>query len=107
MGALCGSRGIGDSVDAIVALTHLSIAMDQRLAEEVPAIDLILGGHEHENYFLRRGERLTPIIKADANVRTVAVITLRFSGTARRPDAARLSTLSTKYRESRPSETSA
>jgi 5'-nucleotidase / UDP-sugar diphosphatase len=77
-----------DSVDAIVALTHLSIAIDQRLAEEVPAIDLILGGHEHENYLLRRGERLTPIIKADANVRTVAVVTLRFAGPGRRPDIA-------------------
>ena len=67
-----------DSVDAVVALTHLAIADDQRLVEEVPGIDLVLGGHEHENYVLRRGARLTPIVKGDANVRTVALVSLRF-----------------------------
>jgi 5'-nucleotidase / UDP-sugar diphosphatase len=36
-------------VDAIVAITHLSLADDQRLAAMVPEIDLIIGGHEHEN----------------------------------------------------------
>ena len=65
-----------DSTDVIVALTHLTLAQDQRLAETVPDIALILGGHEHENYEIRRGPRLTPIVKADANVRTVATITL-------------------------------
>ena len=63
--------------DVIVALTHLSLAGDQQLAENVPEIDLILGGHEHENYVLERGAGFTPIVKADANVRTVAVVTLR------------------------------
>lgn len=63
-------------VDAVVALTHLTLAQDQELAERFPALDLILGGHEHENYLLRRGPRFTPIVKADANVRTVAVIAL-------------------------------
>lgn len=67
---------LGDSVDAIVALTHLTLAQDQLLAEALPAITVILGGHEHENYELRRGPGFTPIIKADANVRTVAVVTL-------------------------------
>ncbi len=69
---------LGDSVDAIVALTHLTIAQDQLLAEALPAITVILGGHEHENYVLRRGPGFTPIIKADANVRTIAVITFRW-----------------------------
>ncbi|MEO7965461.1 MAG: bifunctional metallophosphatase/5'-nucleotidase [Gemmatimonadaceae bacterium] len=68
---------IRDSVDIVVALTHLAIADDQRLVESVPGIDLVLGGHEHENYQLRRGENFTPIIKGDANVRTVAVVSIR------------------------------
>ena len=42
--------------------------------EAVDDIDLVLGGHEHENWMLRRGRRFTPIIKADANVRSVAVV---------------------------------
>jgi len=71
--------------DAIVALTHLALARDQQIAEQVPEIDLILGGHEHENYFIERGAHFTPIIKADANVRTVAVVTLRIPGRGSRP----------------------
>jgi 5'-nucleotidase len=65
-------------VDAIIALTHLPMAEDQALVTAVPEIDLVLGGHEHENFLLYRGPNLTPIIKADANVRTVAVVTMTF-----------------------------
>jgi 5'-nucleotidase len=63
--------------DVIVALTHLALAGDQVVAEQVPEIDLILGGHEHENWVIERGPHYTPIIKADANVRTAAVVTIR------------------------------
>ena len=67
---------IRDSVDVIVALTHLTLQTDATLAEQLPELDLILGGHEHENWVIRRGARLTPVIKADANVRTVAIVDL-------------------------------
>lgn len=77
-----------DSVDAIVAITHLTLATDQRLAELVPELSLILGGHEHENYEIRRGPAFTPIVKADANVRTVATVTLSFAKKGARPTAA-------------------
>lgn len=66
------------NVDAVIALTHLSLAGDQALVTEVPGIDVVLGGHEHENWLLRRGPGFTPIVKADANARTVAVVTLTF-----------------------------
>lgn len=80
--------------DVVIGLTHLSLAGDQRLAAEVPAIDLILGGHEHENVqqwrFLPRPLRAktcldpgTPIFKADANAHTVYVHTLRYDTTRR------------------------
>ena len=65
-------------VDAIVALTHLPVGQDISLAQAVPELDLILGGHEHENMRLFRGSDLTPILKADANVRTLYVHDLRF-----------------------------
>jgi 5'-nucleotidase len=73
---------IRDSVDAIVALTHLRLVDDVTLADSLPALDLILGGHEHENWSIRRGDRFTPIIKADANVRSVA--SRRPAGASRR-----------------------
>jgi 5'-nucleotidase / UDP-sugar diphosphatase len=71
--------------DVLIALTHLALAGDQQLAEQVPDIDLILGGHEHENWILERGEHFTPIIKADANVRTLAIVTVGVPGRGARP----------------------
>jgi 5'-nucleotidase/UDP-sugar diphosphatase len=73
------------TVDAIIALTHLSLAGDQDLVTQLPDIDLVLGGHEHENWLLRRGPAFTPIVKADANVRTVAVVALTFGRANTRP----------------------
>ncbi|HEX4933014.1 MAG TPA: bifunctional metallophosphatase/5'-nucleotidase [Gemmatimonadaceae bacterium] len=76
---------IRDSVDVLIALTHLSVQQDQRVAEEIPTVDVILGGHEHENYQLQRGPNLTPIIKGDANVRTVAVVRIEPGARGTRP----------------------
>ena len=71
--------------DIVVALTHLALAGDREIAEQVPEIDLILGGHEHENWLIERGPRFTPIVKADANVRTVAVVTIHIPRKGARP----------------------
>jgi 5'-nucleotidase / UDP-sugar diphosphatase len=72
-------------VDAIVALTHLSLAQDAEFVAAIPEIDVVLGGHEHENWELRRGPHFTPIIKADANVRSLAIVSLRFGAPGTRP----------------------
>ena len=65
-----------DSADVIVALTHLSVDDDARLLEENPAVDVVLGGHEHENYTLRRGSRFAPVLKSDANARSVQIVAI-------------------------------
>jgi len=78
------ARLLRDSVDVLVGLTHLLLSQDVRLADELPELDLILGGHEHENWMLRRGGDLTPIVKADANVRSVAVVDLAWDPATRR-----------------------
>ena len=59
--------------DIVIALTHLGIAQDVALAEEVEGIDLILGGHEHENIQVWKGPHFTPVFKADANGRSVYI----------------------------------
>jgi len=82
--AIAKMRAAGQ-VDAIIALTHLPMGEDQALVTAVPEIDLSLGGHEHENFLLYRGSDLTPIVKADANVRTLAVVTMTFPE-GRRPE---------------------
>jgi 5'-nucleotidase / UDP-sugar diphosphatase len=72
-------------VDAIVALTHLSVAQDAELVTAIPEIDVVLGGHEHENWMLRRGSHFTPIVKADANVRSLAIVSMSFGAPGGRP----------------------
>ena len=63
--------------DVVVALTHLEVANDKKLAAMLPGIPLIMGGHEHENQIYTIGK--TTIAKADANAKTVYVHTLRYN----------------------------
>ncbi|UJR14434.1 hypothetical protein I4U23_001431 [Adineta vaga] len=62
-----------NTYDVLVAITHLDLQIDTALASKIPQIDLILGGHEHENYYYLRGTKYTPIYKADANAFTVYI----------------------------------
>ncbi|WP_247232496.1 bifunctional UDP-sugar hydrolase/5'-nucleotidase [Telluribacter sp. SYSU D00476] len=61
--------------DVVVALTHLEMADDRRLAEQLPGLTLIMGGHDHDHI----KEQIGPvtIAKADANARTVYIHRLR------------------------------
>jgi 5'-nucleotidase len=61
------------SYNVLVAITHLDMSIDIELASKIPQIDLIIGGHEHENYYYLRGTKYTPIYKADANAFTVYI----------------------------------
>lgn len=72
--------------DIIVLITHQSMGDDQKLGETVPGIDLIIGGHEHEQNYVRAGKDLTPIAKADANSRTVFIHDLYFDRATRQTD---------------------
>ena len=75
------------SVDAIVALTHMSNADDIALLEDVPGIDLSLGGqgyHESINCVGETSKRC--IAKADANARSVYVHRLVFDPKASNRD---------------------
>ena len=81
---------LAGKVDAIVALTHLSLEQDAEFVAAVPGIDLVLGGHEHENWLMYRG-RFVPVVKADANARSLAVVSMTFGRPGARPEiAARL-----------------
>ncbi len=66
-------KKLRSKVDILIAVTHLAIEQDMQIAKELPEVDLILGGHEHENIQVWRGLDFTPIFKADANARTVYV----------------------------------
>lgn len=74
---------LSGQADVVMGLTHLAFEQDQALAESIPEVDFILGGHEHENSRAYRGSDFTPILKADANVRTVYIHRLTYD-TARK-----------------------
>jgi 5'-nucleotidase/UDP-sugar diphosphatase len=78
-------KAMTGKTDAIIALTHLGLPGDLPLAEAIPEIDLILGGHEHENTTLRRGPGFTTITKGDSNAKSVVIATLAFGATGTRP----------------------
>lgn len=80
-------KALRSQTDFIIAITHLSLAEDQQLAAAVPDIALILGGHEHENIQQWRfvlpptpscPNQGTPILKADANARSVYIHQLNY-----------------------------
>jgi 2',3'-cyclic-nucleotide 2'-phosphodiesterase (5'-nucleotidase family) len=53
--AKAAAKALLPNVDAVVALTHQTLPEDTRLAEEVPELAAILGGHEHTPFAGRMG----------------------------------------------------
>ncbi|MBI1206043.1 MAG: bifunctional metallophosphatase/5'-nucleotidase [Azospirillum sp.] len=72
-------------VHAVIALTHLDFAADRALARQVPGIDVILGGHDHDPVSLY--ENGTLIVKAGHDARFLGVVDLeiRTASTAAGP----------------------
>jgi 2',3'-cyclic-nucleotide 2'-phosphodiesterase (5'-nucleotidase family) len=65
---------IKDSCDAVVAITHQSVDDDKKLAEQLPNLALIIGGHEHDMRFEKVGNIY--ITKAHANAKSAFIIKL-------------------------------
>ncbi len=63
--------------DVVIGLTHLAVEDDKKLAAQLPGLQLIIGGHEHDNQIYKIGK--TTVAKADANAKTVYVHTLKFN----------------------------
>lgn len=62
--------------DFVVGLTHVALEQDQKIAQLLPDLPLIMGGHEHYNMLIKEGN--TIITKADANAKTLYVHTLTY-----------------------------
>jgi 2',3'-cyclic-nucleotide 2'-phosphodiesterase (5'-nucleotidase family) len=67
-------NNIKDSCDAIVAITHMQISDDIKLAQRIPDLTLILGGHEHDMRFEKTGKVF--ITKAHANAKSAYIVKL-------------------------------
>ncbi len=71
-------------VDMVIALTHMRNPNDIRLAKEVPELDLILGGHDHDVY--SDTVNGVPLIKSGTDFRnfTNISVTLGAAGAGKR-----------------------
>lgn len=65
----------------IIALTHLRVGEDQELLRQVPEIDLVIGGHEHDPLTATVGGRL--IAKAGSDAKWLGVTRLSLDGSRR------------------------
>lgn len=68
---------IKPNTDFTVILTHLYEDEDKKLAELVPEVKLLMGGHDHEN--TRRVFGKTILAKADANAKTAYIHRLTYN----------------------------
>lgn len=64
-------KELEDKTNVVLGLTHVSIEEDREIANMIPKLPLIMGGHEHTNSYENIGN--TIIAKADANAKTVYI----------------------------------
>ncbi len=65
-------------VDLIIALTHIGLERDRRLARQVDGIDVIAGGHSHHLLFNEEIVNNTIIIQAGGRLRNAGRLDLKF-----------------------------
>lgn len=65
-----------DEVDVLVALTHIGLLDDERLAEEVNFFDLIIGGHSHTAIAEPKIVNGTPIVQAGEKLKNIGEVTV-------------------------------
>ena len=75
--AITANKALQSKVDLVLGLTHVTIAQDKMLANSMPNIPIIFGGHEHTNMMVPVGDAV--ISKADANARTAFVHRITFN----------------------------
>ena len=67
--------------DLVFGLTHLKKSQDKMLANMLPEVPLIMGGHEHTNMLIPVGNSF--VAKADANAKTVYVHKFEYNVTTK------------------------
>jgi len=65
-----------EGAELIIALTHMRVPNDQRLAREAPEIHLILGGHDHHYEAGPVGPHRTWVVKSGTDFRELSLLTV-------------------------------
>ncbi len=67
-----------EKVDIVIAATHIGTPLDEKLAKEVPGIDIILGGHTHDVLYEKVGN--TIIAHAGAKGEVLGYLDVKVQG---------------------------
>ncbi|MGZ3515644.1 MAG: metallophosphoesterase [Vulcanimicrobiaceae bacterium] len=70
--------------EALIVLSHVGLSLDRKLAQAVPRIDLILGGHSHDTLQQPEYAGYVPIVHAGPYGRYVSRTELDYDASARR-----------------------
>ncbi len=70
--------------EMLVVLSHVGLSLDRKLAERVPRIDLILGGHSHDTLFAPEVVNGIPIIHAGPYAQYVSRTKLDYDSSRKR-----------------------
>jgi len=70
--------------ELLVVLSHVGLKLDRRLAQRVPRIDLILGGHSHDTLHQPEYVDAVPIVHAGPYGRYVSRTELEYDPSQRR-----------------------
>jgi len=62
----------------IIALTHMRVPNDEKLARECPAVDLICGGHDHHYDCKPVGDHETYVLKSGTDFRDLTLCKVNF-----------------------------
>lgn len=71
--------GLRQRASVVVVLSHQGTAMDRVLAEELPGIDLIIGGHSHDRISLEHVDK-TALVQAVSDSTVLGEIVLSLAG---------------------------
>ncbi len=69
--AINAYKKLEPTTDIVLGLTHVALNQDKLIANSLPKVPLLIGGHEHTNMLIPVGDAV--IAKADANARTVYI----------------------------------
>ena len=70
--------------EMLVVLSHVGLPLDRKLAQRIPRIDLILGGHTHDTLYEPAMENGVPIVHAGPYARYVSRTEMTFDANRNR-----------------------
>jgi len=70
--------------EVVIALTHVGLSKDKKIAKKVPEIDVIVGGHSHDELFTvvyqkTKGNKRIPIVQAGSHLEWLGQLVLDYN----------------------------